>query len=186
MKKLLIITLILSLFTSGCASTFVFTRQNIDYKIRVSDELRVVIWEELDEKVIVRSDKKISLLRLQKIQKRIVQAQGIHLKRLVYLTGEEFKFLRLLRKRFLKKISRFFPKQPKADALAKKQALGCPRNEDLRPGIDNYTSCYEPTNIVNTRDSLFWRWRRVKEYYKEFLDMDGNDKEKELCALMYR
>jgi len=61
MKKLLIITLILSLFTSGCASTFIFTRHNTDYKIRVGDELRIVIWEKLDEKVIVRPDYKISL-----------------------------------------------------------------------------------------------------------------------------
>jgi len=61
MKKLLIITLILSLFTSGCASTFVFTRHNTDYKIRVGDQLRVIIWEKLDEKIIVRPDYKISL-----------------------------------------------------------------------------------------------------------------------------
>jgi len=61
MKKLFIIMLIIFFFTSGCASTFVFTRYNTDYKIRVGDQLRVVIWEKLDEKVIVRSDYKISL-----------------------------------------------------------------------------------------------------------------------------
>jgi protein involved in polysaccharide export with SLBB domain len=60
MKRLLTIILALSLFTSGCASTFILTR-NTDYKIRVGDELRIVIWEELDEKVIVRPDRKISL-----------------------------------------------------------------------------------------------------------------------------
>ena len=61
MKKLFIIILITSFFTSGCASTFIFTRHNTDYKIRVGDQLRIVIWEELDEKVIVRPDYKISL-----------------------------------------------------------------------------------------------------------------------------
>jgi len=61
MKKLFIIILITSFFTSGCASTFIFTRHNTDYKIRVGDQLRVVIWEKLDEKVIVRPDRKISL-----------------------------------------------------------------------------------------------------------------------------
>ena len=61
MKKLFIIILIISFFTSGCASTFIFTRHNTDYKIRVGDELRIVIWEELDEKVTVRPDYKISL-----------------------------------------------------------------------------------------------------------------------------
>ena len=34
---------------------------NPDYRIRVGDELRIVIWEELDEKAIVRPDKKVSL-----------------------------------------------------------------------------------------------------------------------------
>jgi polysaccharide export outer membrane protein len=61
MKRLLTIILALSLFNSGCASTFMFAKHNADYKIRVGDELRVVIWEELDEKVIVRPDRKISL-----------------------------------------------------------------------------------------------------------------------------
>jgi protein involved in polysaccharide export with SLBB domain len=61
MKKLFIIMLITSFFASGCASTFVLTKRNTDYKIRVGDQLRIVIWKELDEKVIVRPDHKISL-----------------------------------------------------------------------------------------------------------------------------
>jgi len=61
MKKLFIIILITSFFTSGCASTFVLTKRNTDYKIREGDQLRIVIWEKLDEKVIVRPDYKISL-----------------------------------------------------------------------------------------------------------------------------
>ena len=96
--------------------------------------------------------------------RRRVQAQGIHLKRLVYLTEEEFKFLKLLRERFLKRTRRFFKKAPRANSVAKKQALQCPTKEDLKPRIDNHTPCYEPTNIMATRDSEFWSWMRVKEY----------------------
>jgi protein involved in polysaccharide export with SLBB domain len=48
------ILLCLTIFISGCATTG-------DYRFRVGDEIRVVIWKELDEKVVVRPDKKISL-----------------------------------------------------------------------------------------------------------------------------
>jgi protein involved in polysaccharide export with SLBB domain len=42
------------IFFSGCASS-------APYKIRAGDELRIVVWNEIDEKVLVRPDKKISL-----------------------------------------------------------------------------------------------------------------------------
>ena len=45
---------------SGCA-TIGSTRMSSDYRIRAKDELRVVIWKELDEKVVVRPDGRISL-----------------------------------------------------------------------------------------------------------------------------
>jgi len=101
-----------------------------------------------------------------------VQAQGIHLRRLVYLTKEEFQFLRSLRERFLKRRRRFFEKPPRTRFVAKKQPLVCPTNNALLPGIDRCIPCYEPANIDVTRDSLFWRWRRVKEYYRDFLGME--------------
>ena len=41
-------------FFSGCATTG-------DYRLRAGDELRIVIWQELDEKAIIRPDYKISL-----------------------------------------------------------------------------------------------------------------------------
>lgn len=50
----LILILCLTILASGCATTG-------DYRLRVGDELRVVIWKELDEKAIVRPDQKISL-----------------------------------------------------------------------------------------------------------------------------
>jgi protein involved in polysaccharide export with SLBB domain len=39
---------------SGCATTG-------DYSLRAGDELRIVIWQELDEKAVIRPDYKISL-----------------------------------------------------------------------------------------------------------------------------
>ena len=41
-------------------------------------------------------------------EKRRIQAYGIHLRRLVYLSKEEFKFLKFLRFCFLKKARKFF------------------------------------------------------------------------------
>lgn len=63
MKKYIIFTLCLSLLSSGCASLRYGSRISAvsDYKLRVGDELRIVIWKDLDEKVIVRPDYKISL-----------------------------------------------------------------------------------------------------------------------------
>ena len=116
---------------------------------------------------------------------RRVQAHGIHLRRLVYLSKEEFKFLRLLRVDFLKRLHRFFEKQPKAISVTKKQPLLSPTCEDLKPRIDNHTPCYEPTNIMATRDCLFWAWRRVKEYYRDFLDLEDNSKAKEVYAIIH-
>ena len=123
------------------------------------------------------------------ILRRRVQAHGIHLRRLVYLSEEEFKFLKLLRFDFLKKARGFFEKQPRTRFLTKKQPLECPVNKDLLPRIDNHVPCYEPTNIVNTRDSLFWGWRRVREFYRDYLlDMEQDDdgKERQVYELMYR
>jgi hypothetical protein len=114
-----------------------------------------------------------------------VQAQGIHLRRLVYLSDEEFKFLKLLRFDFLKRARRFFEKQPEAGIVAKKQALGNSARDDLLPRIDNHTSCYEPTNMINTRDCLFWSWRRVKEYCRDFLVREDNGEAKEVYALIH-
>lgn len=50
----LILILCIAIFISGCATTG-------DYRLKVGDELRVVIWKKLDEKALVRPDQKISL-----------------------------------------------------------------------------------------------------------------------------
>ena len=105
--------------------------------------------------------------------------------RLLYLSEEEFKFLKVLRENFLKKVRGFFEKPPKTRAVAEKQPIVNPKSADLLSGIDNHTRCYEPTNILATRNSLFWSWRRVEEYCRDFLVPEENGEAKEVYALMH-
>jgi hypothetical protein len=96
---------------------------------------------------------------------------------LIYLSEEEFEFVKFKRLEFLKRVGYFEEKLSRGRKAEKGDALGSPTNEDLKRGIHRYTSlktqnsgCYEATNISSTRDSLFWSWRRVAEYYQDFLD----------------
>ena len=114
-----------------------------------------------------------------------VQAHGIHLSRLLYLSEEEFKFLKVLRGNFLKKVLGFFEKPPKTRVVAEEQLITGPTRGDLQSRIDNHTLCYEPTNMVTTRDALFWGWRRVNEYCRDFLTKEDNGESKEAYALMH-
>ena len=114
-----------------------------------------------------------------------VQAHGIHLFRLLYLSEEEFKFLKVLRGNFLKKACGFFEKPPKTKAVAGKQSIVSPTTVDFSSRVDNHTLCYEPTNILATRNSLFWSWRRVKEYCRDFLVPEENGEAKEVYALIH-
>jgi hypothetical protein len=43
---------------------------------------------------------------------------------------------------------------------------------------------YEPTNILSVYESDYWRWRRVKEYYKEIEDIDWDRRFKEAKEFM--
>jgi len=104
---------------------------------------------------------------------------------LVYLSEEEFEFLKLQRVEFLKRWGYFGEERPKERLGGKSEAIGGFLNEDLRGRIHNHTPCYEATNIHATRDSLFWGWRRVKEYYGE-LEEDLDDRMKELKKLIRR
>lgn len=85
----------------------------------------------------------------------------------MYLREEEFEFLDLKRFDFWKRAG-YFGKKPQEWRWArKKEALGSSINEDQKVRRYNYTPCYEPTNIYPTRDSSYWGWRRVKEYYQD-------------------
>ena len=107
---------------------------------------------------------------------RRLRAHGIHLRRLIYLSKEEFKFLKLLKARFLKKRRRFSKRREARSFTAKKELLECPASEDLYQANGNGQLCYEPTNIGFAWDSALWRWRRVKEYHRDLRDMDGDNR----------
>jgi len=61
MRNHIVLIICLSLLNSGCATLRIRPNSTPDYKLRVGDELRIVIWDKLDEKVIIRPDYKISL-----------------------------------------------------------------------------------------------------------------------------
>ena len=130
---------------------------------------------------------KIEKSTLSPYQNWRVKVEGIHpLKKLIYLNKEEFRLLRKLRKSFLKRARLFFKKAPKQDSSPREYRLKRFIRDDLRKNNDNTYPSYEATNISLTRDSLFWRWRRVKEYYKDFLGIDNNLTMKEVYRLADR
>lgn len=113
--------------------------------------------------------------------------------RLIYLSEEEFKFLKFLRLEFLKRTGKLFVELPGTlQSGTKEETLKCATRKDLRAGIGSYTPGYEPTDISATRDSLFWRWRRVSEYYRDLsesgsieLERDGANKKRRVYKLRY-
>jgi hypothetical protein len=73
------------------------------------------------------------------------------------------------------------PKTPFPQRLPKKEPLGGPRNDDIKPGRNKCTPLYEPTNIIHTRDSSLWRWQRMRAWFKEQeLYEDGNYQYREI------
>ncbi|MCK4308075.1 hypothetical protein KAW50_07630 [candidate division WOR-3 bacterium] len=59
------------------------------------------------------------------------------------------------------------PKTPFRKKPPKKEALLNPRSNDLEPSKDKCTSSFEPSNIMNTRNSSFWRLRNLNDWFKE-------------------
>ena len=92
------------------------------------------------------------------------------------MNKEEFKLLKVLRGAFLKRAGRFLKKEAKPGFVAKKHAPRRPTRRDLYQGNGNTCLDYEPTNIQYTRDSLFWGWRQVREYWRD-IQPDANEKE---------
>jgi len=67
----------------------------------------------------------------------------------------------------------------KSQIGSKNSSHRAPRINDLEtsihvaPGKKNGIAAhhdYEPTRIQDTRDSLFWKWRRVTEWYRYISD----------------
>jgi len=98
---------------------------------------------------------------------------------LIYLSKEEFKYIKVLKERFLKRAHGFFKKAPRARFVGKREALESLRSKDFLPGNGNIFPCYESTNILQTRYSLFWSWRRVKRYYDELFEEENIQKNRE-------
>ena len=59
------------------------------------------------------------------------------------------------------------PKTSFRQKLSRKELLGGSKNDDLKPGRDKYTGSFEPSNILNTRNSSFWRLRNLEAWFKE-------------------
>ena len=56
--------------------------------------------------------------------------------------------------------------------VGREEALRGSTSEALRIGRGRPTGYYEATNIDATRDSLYWSWRRVGEYWRDFSDLE--------------
>ena len=114
-----------------------------------------------------------------------VKAHGIQVVKLFYLSSKEFKVLRELRDKFVGRLlgERKGPGEAKKSGESKNHRFISPLRDVLGPGRNNPTSGYEATPIWNTRDSLFWGWRRTAEYFRDLFGMDNRD-EKEAWALM--
>ena len=94
-------------------------------------------------------------------------------------------FLKELRDRFVGRLfgERKGPGEAKTPLHKKISLFKSPIRDVLSPGIDNPASSHEAALIWNTRDSLFWNWRRVGEYFRDLVGMSYED-EKEAGALM--
>ena len=99
--------------------------------------------------------------------------------KLCYLRGREFGVLKKLRDKF---VGRVLGEWEKPSEAKKSTYFQNSRVIDLR--IDNPASGYEATGVWETRNSLLWAWRRVREYLNDWFDpIDGT---KEAYALMQR
>jgi hypothetical protein len=59
------------------------------------------------------------------------------------------------------------PKTSSQQKTPKKQPLVASRDNDLKPDKDKCIISFEPSNIIYTRDSSFWRLRNLKAWFKE-------------------
>ena len=94
---------------------------------------------------------------------------------------------------FLKRIGSFSESAPKGvnrmvspqkGRLVKtKEVSGSFIHEAQGMGRHKYTPGYEPTNIFFTRDSLYWGWQRVKEYYRDLLEFRGDERKEKTIRI---
>mgnify|MGYP003970134479 FL=1 len=92
----------------------------------------------------------------------IPQWKNLRLKKLLILKEEDYKTIEKWKEKnkfFKLKIK--LKKQKKAE-IRKKVILTKPKS--------NISSLYESSNISNTQNSDYWRWRRVKEWFNMLKD----------------
>ena len=59
------------------------------------------------------------------------------------------------------------PKTPFRQNLPRKKPLEYSESDYLKPDKDKCISSFEPSNIINTRGSYFWRLRNLRAWFKE-------------------
>ena len=56
------------------------------------------------------------------------------------------------------------PKTPFRQKLSRKEPLRGAKNDDLKSDKDNYAGSFEPSNILDARNSLFWRLKQIRSF----------------------
>ena len=95
------------------------------------------------------------------LKAQTVKAHGIHpsLEKLIYLSEGEFKFFKGLRARFVKRAEKFLRKlqgvkKESSKRIVERRSLTI--EKDVRP----------LEGSVYQKESIYWRWQRVREYYR--------------------
>ena len=93
-------------------------------------------------------------------------------------------FLKKLRDRFVARLlgERKGPGEAKQSRAFENHRFVSPLRDVLSPGRENPASGYEATPVWNTRDSMFWSWRRAAEYFRDLFEMDHTKEVYELMA----
>ncbi|MBI4432230.1 MAG: hypothetical protein HY592_01955 [Candidatus Omnitrophica bacterium] len=93
--------------------------------------------------------------------------------------GREFEVLKELRDRFVGRLlgERKGPGEARTPLHKKNGLIISHTNDPPAPVKDDTASDYEPTWMFETRDSLFWAWRRVKEFTKDWFGVAGGYEE---------
>lgn len=100
----------------------------------------------------------------------IVQAHGIHLSKLVYLSEREYSFFQQLRDIFVERV----PERSKdVRVLVQRGAEGQLKTSRERATPSFSHAVYEPSHISNVFDSEYWAWRRYKAYYRYVYGEEG-------------
>ena len=104
-----------------------------------------------------------------------VKAHGIQVVKLLYLGRKEFKVLKELRDKFVGRLlgERKGLGEAKTPLHSEISLFKSPLRDVVSPGRDNPASVYEATAMWNTRDSFFWAWRRVREYFNQMKEVHG-------------